>query len=340
MDLKSVSEELRYVCRGANCHVYEISPVTVVKVPRAGDEEKERFDHEIAIWDILSRHPPCPSLITCFLCCEKGIFLEYMRDIDLSMRMQRNQIRDHRTRQVLEVKMLETLDTRKRWLIDLSRGVAHLESLGLAHGDLRPANVLIDRDRLKLSDFDCTMEIGSDNEVGVAPYGRLVGDEEPASKGSMGQLGPRSEQFALGSLFYMINYGFKVYEDQLLGKEDNNRDQEEVMTRLLQKMCFSKLDGEPAIDSIIRKCWYGEYQTVGYLAAETAELFRSSNGISNVVTNGHSTNDISFSEFSVRKQLCDDMIERGILEALSGKDPEELGIRAAWRYLEPKVSKG
>ena len=44
----------------------------------------------------------------------------------------------------------------------LAKGVAWLESLGLAHGDLRPENVLVDKqDRVKIADFDCTNFIGS-----------------------------------------------------------------------------------------------------------------------------------------------------------------------------------
>jgi serine/threonine protein kinase len=48
---------------------------------------------------------------------------------------------------------------------DLAQAVAFLESLNLAHGDLRPENILLDRDRLKVSDFDCTAEIGTDFEA-------------------------------------------------------------------------------------------------------------------------------------------------------------------------------
>jgi serine/threonine protein kinase len=46
-----------------------------------------------------------------------------------------------------------------------AQAIAFLESLNLAHGDLRPENILLDRGRLKLSDFDCTAEIGTDCEA-------------------------------------------------------------------------------------------------------------------------------------------------------------------------------
>ena len=80
-------------------------------------------------------------------------------------------------------------------------------SLNLTHGDLRPENIFLDRDQWKLSDFDCTAEIGTDFETCVVPHGRLLndGDEEYGRCGTSDFLGPRTEQFALGSLYYLIN---------------------------------------------------------------------------------------------------------------------------------------
>ncbi|GFF56630.1 hypothetical protein IFM61392_06604 [Aspergillus lentulus] len=97
-----------------------------------------------------------------------------------------------------------------------AQAVAFLESLNLAHGDLRPENILLDHERLKLSDFDCDFdcnaEVGSNFEACVAPYGRILNsiETEEGPPGSSGFLGPRTEQFALGSLYYLINYGFEV----------------------------------------------------------------------------------------------------------------------------------
>lgn len=61
---------------------------------------------------------------------------------------------------------------------DLAQAVTFLESLNLAHGDLRPENILLDRNRLKLSDFDCTAEIGTNYEACMAPYGRILNSNE------------------------------------------------------------------------------------------------------------------------------------------------------------------
>lgn len=92
---------------------------------------------------------------------------------------------------------------RKTWMNHLSHGVAFLESLNLARGDLRPENILLDRNCLRLSDFDCTAKIGSEFEACIAPYGRVLGSEGGQDQGTAGLLGPRTEQFALGSLYYI-----------------------------------------------------------------------------------------------------------------------------------------
>lgn len=104
---------------------------------------------------------------------------------------------------------------------DLAQGVAFLGSLNLAHGDLRPENILLD------SDFDCTAEFGTDFETRSYPYGRLLNRNETdqGRPGTAGFLGPRTEQFALGSLFYLIYYGAEVYDDQCLVDDPTSMDQ-------------------------------------------------------------------------------------------------------------------
>ena len=173
---------------------------------------------------------------------------------------------------VTEVEKLEPLSLRKEWMNDLAQAAAFLESLNLAHGDLRPENILLDRNRLKLSDFDCTAEVGTDFEACIGPYGRVLNSNETneGPRGSSGLLGPRTEQFALGSLYYLINYGFEVYGDRCLTEDP--REHGPKVVDLLQNMEFPNLNGDILIDDIIDKCWHNKYTTVAELAAHTKTL--------------------------------------------------------------------
>ncbi|CRL30013.1 unnamed protein product [Penicillium camemberti] len=123
-----------------------------------------------------------------------------------------------------------------------------------------------------VSDFDCTAKIGTNYEACMAPYGRILNNNEPdqGECGTFGFLGPRTEQFALGSLYYLMNYGFEVYGDRCLAED--LYDHGPKVVDLLQNMEFPKLDGNPLIDNIIDKCWHNKYVTVSELAAHTKTL--------------------------------------------------------------------
>lgn len=188
----------------------------------------------------------------------------------LHYRLNHNCTIDDQTHIVTKVEKLEPLPLRKEWMNDLAQAVAFLESLNLAHGDLRPENILIHHDRLKLADFDCTAEFGTDYEVCVPPWGRLLNSSEADQglPGSSGYLGPRTELFALGSLYYLINYGFEVYGDRLLTDDVDGPN----IVNLLQDMVFPELNCDPLIDDIIDKCWHNKFASVAELAAHTQAL--------------------------------------------------------------------
>lgn len=65
-----------------------------------------------------------------------------------------------------------------KFMNNIAQAVAFLEPLNIAHGDLRPESILLDRDQLKLSDFDCAAKIETIYEACMAPYGRLLNADE------------------------------------------------------------------------------------------------------------------------------------------------------------------
>lgn len=158
---------------------------------KAGDE---RLQNE---QNILSRleESPSPYIIRCFLSRPSIIFMPYIASKTLNCR-----IKDPKPRPVL------------LWLFQLTSASAALESHGLAHGDIKPLNILIDdRDRLTLIDLDHTIPIGGDLDVGYEPYVRVYNEEDDG--GTYGKAGAETEQFALGSIFYYMTRGKELYAE-------------------------------------------------------------------------------------------------------------------------------
>jgi hypothetical protein len=83
-------------------------------------------------------------------------------------------------------------------------------------------------------------------------------------------MGPRTETFALGSIFFFINYGFEVYEDRCL--DEDPREHGPRVVDLLQDMVLPELDGDPVVDEVIRACWFGQFARVADLAAHMQTL--------------------------------------------------------------------
>ncbi|KAJ6008547.1 hypothetical protein N7540_012523 [Penicillium herquei] len=365
MDIQRKFPNVHWIWGGGISFVYEVHPRIVVKIPKSGEFERQQFIKELDIYRIFSQNQPCPSIVQCFYFSDGGIFLEYMRDKSLSSRIQNNHTRDQKTMVVTSVEKLEPLQLRLEWMNNLAQAIAFLESLNLAHGDLRPENILLDRDRLKLSDFDCTAKIGTRYEACMAPYGRILNHEESdyGDCGTFGLLGPRTEQFSLGSLFYLINYGFEVYGDCCLA--DNPYDHGPKVVDLLQDKKFPKLDGIPLIDSMIERCWHNKYVKVSELAVDTKALLTQidameSNGSGNMERSEEANLIITpfnkrwctiisrffcglFHDLGAwwkfllhnfqRKRFCRDLEKRGLLEALSKGEPEDIGFTLEWyRY--------
>ncbi|KAK0099491.1 hypothetical protein ONS95_004698 [Cadophora gregata] len=285
--------------KGATGIVYKVDSTIVVKCPTP--EGHGDFIKENQIFNILARYPPCPEIVTSYLRLDNGNFLEYMPAFSLSERLQRHQVRDPKSTRVLSVRCVEALPLRQTWMKAIAEGAAWLESLGLAHGDLKPENVLLDKqNRVKLADFDCANTIGSEFEACIPPYGRLLGSEAGSEEGTAGQLGVRTETFALGSIFYFVNYGFEVYDDQDFGEDHGP-----VVVKWLQTMVFPTLGRDSRLDFIIDDCWHGRFESVAALSKAISQQC----GLKN-----YSSQASSPEEFAARRAYCLQLIEEGILD--------------------------
>ncbi len=82
--------------------------------------------------------------------------------------------------------------TRPRLIYQITDAVAWLEQLQIAHGDLRPHNILLDHnDNVKICDFDSSLTYGEYIQGAHEPYYKLMGCH------GFGRAGAASEQFAL-----------------------------------------------------------------------------------------------------------------------------------------------
>ncbi|KAJ5772488.1 kinase-like protein [Penicillium odoratum] len=89
------------------------------------------------------------------------------------------------------------------WISSLAQAIAFVESLNLTYGDLRPDHILLDGDTLKVSDVDYAANFGPPFHTCLEPWGRVLSQNDPKydmARPEPGLLGPRTEQFALGSI--------------------------------------------------------------------------------------------------------------------------------------------
>jgi atypical protein kinase C zeta type len=245
--------------------IFKISDYIALKC--AIEPDDERFENENRVFDKLDCHLYCPHLVYSFVRLRNINFMQLIPGGNLEMRLRARQRRHSATGQVLEVDAIEARPLIQRWMKELTSAGAWLESHGLAHGDIRPSNLLLDAgDHLKLADFDNTKAIGAEVEVGTAPYARALGDEAGPLRGTFGFLGHRTEQFAVGSVLYYMTRGYEPYDDQWYGNDHGP-----VTVDLLQRMEFPHMDVGEETDNVIRKCWYGEFPSMEELA-NTATL--------------------------------------------------------------------
>jgi serine/threonine protein kinase len=213
----------------------------------------------------------------------------------------KQQERDPKTQQVLAVVKKQPPELCLRWMKELSAAAARLEAIGLVHGDIRPPNVLFDSQyHVKLCDFDRSLGVGEHLDCGTEPFAWLLGDEGGRDCGSYGKTGPRTEQFAIGSVIYSITRGHDPCEDEWFGREHIPT----IMKRF-QKMQFPYLAGSE-VDVIIWKCWYGRFASVKQLSEEVMALGGGLEGIRVESTEW----------FEDRKADCKEMIRNGVLKTL------------------------
>jgi serine/threonine protein kinase len=238
---------------------------------KAGDS---RLRIEQQVFSLLEKSPS-PHIVRCFLCRPNITFMPFISNRTLHDR----------------IGMVNVICPIISWMLELSEAAATLEALGLAHGDIKPPNILVNEwDKLTLVDLDHTLPIGSDLEVGDEPYVRVHKPSEEGGGGVYGKAGPETEEFALGSIFWYITRGKELYAE-LDGFDRVNR---------LRRRQFPDLHLHNPIDNVIHNCWFGNFE-------QLADLLREIQGLA---ARHSSSNDIqevglmSGAEYFLNKELC------------------------------------
>ncbi|KLJ05390.1 hypothetical protein EMPG_11137 [Blastomyces silverae] len=251
-DLNPIIQHLLTTCPGSTIFgvggrsvVLSITEDIAAKVSFKRDGENLR--HEQSIFELLNQ-APCPYILHPFLCVPDVTYMQLFKNGTLYER----------------VSMIDKPRPVLQWMLQLSEAVACLESVGYAHGDLNPRNILLDnQDQLKLIDLDFALKIGDGLEVGMEPYvhaykvGQLIGG------GTYGIAGPVTEQFALGSIFWYMSRGTELYAEL---------DGVDQVDRLIEGE-FPVLDRDSPIDGIIFDCWHGQFESIAQLSARVRQIF-------------------------------------------------------------------
>lgn len=128
-------------------------------------------------------------------------------------------------------------------------------------------------------------------------------------------LGPRTEQFTLGSIYYYINYGMEVYGNKNL--TDAPRDRGLALRSLLQAMQFPVLDCDPMIGDLIHKCWHNKFPNIATLAVATKALLdKRFSGDESQTVQGESDAASLTGNVASKKAFCRELEGHGLFSFL------------------------
>lgn len=249
---------------GATSFIFAASPTLVVKVAMEFDDPPPSLlalshaalasvAREKKIYRLLDAHPH-PNILRSLLRTTAGIFLPRL-PTSLRARLE-----------LPPPAAPPPPHLQHRWIRQLASAAAWLESLALFHGDLQPANILLDSaDHVQLCDFGSTTHRGAELLTATSPFYRPRPGDKPL------RAGPETEQFAVGSCIYAIRTGAEP-----LAHLDGP-----AMVRALRAGEVPETEGDAVFGGIVARCWqggYGALSGVERAVVEVLEGFGEENG--------------------------------------------------------------
>lgn len=107
----------------------------------------------------------------------------------------------------------------------------------------------------------------------------------------------------MGSVFYYMTRGYEPYDNEYFGKGNDH-----LVVDLLMEKKFPRLNDD-ATDTIINKCWHGEYESIEDLKLEVVRLHPDIRpSMAKVMLK---------EKYEARRQECVQAVEPGVLHETS-----------------------
>ncbi|KAF2224734.1 kinase-like domain-containing protein [Elsinoe ampelina] len=243
------------LAHGSCGHVFAIGNALVFKCAfavtnpapshvRLAEESRRQLENEKKMYRLL-RDRPHANILDCALIVDEGIFLARMP----------TSLQQH----VDATGAVSDVDTCLVWTHQMASALAWLELLGFAHGDFRPANILLSADwQIKVGDFDAAVPLGHTLTAATEPYCRL------GPRLRTPQASAATEQFALASCVYFMRWGHEVFHEL----------DPPTRVRSIMEGHVPSTEQDVTFGALINQCWKGEFSSMAELQARTVGMIQ------------------------------------------------------------------
>lgn len=227
----------RVITLGSSCWIGEVDDLTVLKYPHERGVETDRLENEYKILTVLCQHP---RIIGLKGYTDDGLYLERAVNGDVH--------------KYLAINPTVALQQRLKWCRQAAEAVAFVHSRRVIHCDIRPRNLLLDKNlNVKLADFQGKL-LSINGEVLLNGFsGEPCKFSSPRHHPDHADV--KTDLFALGSTIYFIIMGHDIFPD--ISNHGDGSDEE--VQRRFRTGQFPR--DSHACSTITAKCWERLYNS-------------------------------------------------------------------------------